>query len=105
MKKFFIASLMLLVVGCAGLVQTGSLSGAYESYENKDYEETLKLIRLAENITEINPELKAELTYLKAQTYEEMGENETAETLYQFLKEHHNDSQYGHLAAKRLEQE
>lgn len=103
MKKILIVSLALLVVGCASAVQTGSISQAYENYEGKNYEETLKSIRLAENISTITPELKAELTYLKAQTYEEMGRYETAQTLYKYLKNQHGDSQYGYFAAKRLE--
>lgn len=102
MKKVLIVSLALLVVGCASAVQTGSISQAYANYEGKNYEETLESIRLAENISKITPELKAELTYLKAQTYEEMGRYETAETLYEYLKNQHRDSQYGYLAAKRL---
>ncbi len=105
MKKVFIAGLTFLIVGCAGLVKVGSISDAYESYQEKDYDETLRLIRLAENVGETNPEEKAELTYLKAQTYEGMGQYETAETLYQYLKDQHKDSQYGYFATKRLEKE
>ena len=103
MKKIFLASLVLLVTGCASVLQTASISQAYENYEDKDYEETLKLISQAESISKTTPELKAELTYLKAQTYEEMGQYETAETLYEYLKDQHKDSQYGYLAAKWLE--
>ena len=103
MKKIILASLVFLVTGCANVVQTGSIAQAYENYEDKDYDETLKLISRAESISKPTPELKAELTYLKAKTYEEMSQYEIAETLYEYLKDQHNDSQYGYLAAKWLE--
>ncbi len=97
-----IASLALLVTGCATLAQTGSIEKAYEQYEAQEYEATLELIIRAEHVKETNPETKAELTYLKAQTYEKMGQKEKAITLYEYLKEQHADSQYGYLANKKL---
>lgn len=103
MKKIFFVSVVLLVTGCANVLQTGSVSQAYKSYAANDYEETLKLITQAERFSTTTPELKAELTYLKAQTFEEMGQSESAETLYEYLNDQHKDSQYGYLAAKWLE--
>ncbi len=103
MKTIFITGVLLALTACAGLIQTGTLNDVHKSYQDKNHDETLKLIRLAENINELSPELKAELTYLKALTYEEMGQHEQAKTLYQYLKEHHKASQYSYLAAKRLE--
>ena len=102
MKKTIILSLVLLTTGCATVFQTGSISEAYKKYKAQNYEETLKLISQAENVKETRPETKAELTYLKAQTYEKMGQIEKAITLYEYLKEQHADSQYGYLANKKL---
>ena len=47
-------------------------------------------------------EMKAELTYLKAQAFEKLGENATANTLYEYLSEQHGDSQYGYFAKEKL---
>lgn len=102
MKTIILAGIALLVTGCATFVQTGSIEKAYEQYEAQDYEDTLELIIRAEHIKETNPETKAELTYLKAQTYEKMGQIEKAITLYEYLSEQHADSQYGYLANKKL---
>ena len=102
MKKLFIPCSFILITGCANVLQTGSISDAYKKYETEDYEKTLQLITLARSINDISPELIAELTFLKAKTYEKMGQAETAETLLEYLKEQHNDSQYGYLAAKAL---
>jgi len=46
--------------------------------------------------------MKAELTYLKAQTHEKLGQQKIANTLYKYLFEEHKESQYGYLASKKL---
>lgn len=103
MKKLALAGLIPLIAGCTGLAQTGSISKAYETYERGNYVQTLKLITRAEYISMATPELKAELTYLRAQTYHKLSQNEKAYTLFEYLRDQHEDSQYGYLAAKRLE--
>lgn len=70
MKTIIIASLVLLITGCATTLQTGAISEAYKKYKAQNYEDTLKLISLANNVKETRPETRAELTYLNAQTYE-----------------------------------
>jgi tetratricopeptide (TPR) repeat protein len=97
-----LVAIVFMLIGCAGVLQSGSLNDAYESYNAEKYEEALKKIRLAENLNKMTPELRAELTYLKAQTYEKMGRKNSAVTLYQYLKEQHPESQYGFLAAQIL---
>ena len=104
MKKMVLTGLILSLAGCAGLAQTGSITKAYETYENGHYAKTLKLITQAENFSTVSPEFKAELTYLRAQTYRKLSQNEKAYTLFEYLKDQHKDSQYGYLAAKHLEQ-
>jgi hypothetical protein len=87
---------------CASLIQTASISEAYKHYESQQYERTLELITQAENAEAMSDETKAELTYLKAMTYEALDEDETANTLYQYLAKEHSNSQYGYMAAKKL---
>lgn len=104
MTKMVLAGLILTLTGCAGLAQTGSITKAYETYEHGHYAKTLKLITQAENFSTVSPEFKAELTYLRAQTYRKLSQTENAYTLFEYLKDQHTDSQYGYLAAKHLEQ-
>ena len=87
---------------CASLIQTASISEAYKHYERQQYDRTLELIRQAENAEAMPEETKAELTYLKAKTYEGLGEDETANTLYEYLAQQHSNSLYGYMAAKKL---
>ncbi len=102
MKKIMILALFITLAACSSMQQKGSISLAYSNFQDRDYEDTLMYISRAENVKDTNPELKAELTYLKAQTYEKMGEYEKAKSLYEYLNEQHANSQYGYLAKKRL---
>jgi len=100
-------ALVLLVAtlslgGCASLIQTASISEAYKHYDLQQYERTLALISQAENADAMSAETKAELTYLKAKTYERLGKSEIAYTYYEYLAREHSNSQYGYLAVKQL---
>ena len=92
----------LLLGACGSLIQTASISEAYKYYELQQYERTLELITQAENAGEMSAETAAELTYLKAKTYERLGQSEIAHTLYEYLAQEHSNSQYGYLAIKQL---
>ena len=101
-QKFLFLLLTLIVAGCSSVIQSASITEAYKKYEVQDYESTLELITRAENINETTPEMKAEMTYLKAQAHEGLGNYDVANTLYEYLAEQHQDSQYGYLASKKL---
>lgn len=95
--------LCLLATACAGFIENASLNEAYKHYQRGDYERTLELIAQAEAMGEpVPPERQAERTYLKAKTYEQLGDRHTARTLYAYLAEQHGDTQYGYLASKVL---
>ena len=92
----------VLLTGCGSFAKTASIEEAYEHYFSKDYDEVLVHITRAENFSEISPETRIELTYLKAQTYAQLGEKEKAKTLYTYLIEQHTDSLYGYFAKENL---
>lgn len=92
----------LTLGACSSLIQTASISEAYKHYERQQYARTLELISQAENAETMSDETKAELAYLKAMTYENLGEDKTANTLYEYLAQEHNNSQYGYMAVKKL---
>ena len=100
-QKVFLLALILSLGACASLIQSTSVTDAYKKYELQEFDRTLELITRAENAQETTPEMKAELTYLKAQTYESLGQQEVANTLYQYLVDQHKDSQYGYLASTK----
>jgi len=92
----------LTLGACSNLIQTASISEAYKHYERQQYDRTLELISQAENAEPMSDGTKAELAYLKAMTYEDLGDGETANTLYEYLVQKHGDSQYGHMAVKKM---
>ena len=100
--KAILLALTLSLGACASLIQSTSATDAYKQYKLQDYERTLELITRAENAKDTTPEMKAELTYLKAQTHEKLGQQRTANTLYEYLIKEHKDSQYGYLASKKM---
>ncbi len=102
MPKTILLALTLSLGACANLIQSTSVTDAYKNYQRQEYERTLELIIRAENAKETRPEMKAELTYLKAQTHEKLGQQKIANTLYEYLIEEHKESQYGYLAINKL---
>lgn len=100
--KTFLLSAIFYITSCASTIQSASISEAYKHYELQKFERTLELITRAESIGGTLPEIKAELTFLKAKTHEGLGQQEIANTLYEYLVEHHKDSQYGYLASQKL---
>ena len=106
MYKLILISLVILSVGCASTTRENSISLiglAYANFQDGNYENTLLHIIQVEQGGKITDEQKAELIFLKAQTYDEMGQRMKAEGLYEYLKEEHSSSQYGYLASKLLE--
>jgi hypothetical protein len=104
-KKTLVLVLTLFVTACASTIQSASISEAYKKYELQQFEKALELIIRAENSRETLPEMKAELTYLKAQTYESLGQQKIANALYEYLLIRHQDSQYSYLAIKKLNEQ
>ena len=104
-KKILVLVLTLFITACASTIQSASISEAYKKYELQQFEKVLELIIRAENARETSPEMKAELTYLKAQTYESLGQQKIANVLYEYLVAQHKDSQYHYLASKKLNEQ
>lgn len=102
MKKIFLFLFISSFIAACSAVQTGSLSRAYETYEEKDYQRTLELISFAQNVNDTSSELSAELSYLKAQTYAQLGMKEQSDNLFRHLAEQHKNTEYGYLAHKKI---
>ena len=104
MKKRVAAlvAIVCLSTGCAGTIQSASMIEAHKKYNQQDFEETLELISRAESAQTLSPQHVANLTYLKALTYEGLGEPQRAVILYEYLLEQHPGSQYAYMAEEQL---
>jgi len=101
--KIFLVIITLFIASCAGAIQSQSLADAYKQYDRQKYSRVLELITRAENIKETSADMKAELIYLKALTYEKLGQKSSAAALYEYLAEEFNETQHGYLAGKKLQ--
>ena len=100
-QQFLIIATVFLTA-CGGIIQSASVSEAHKSFAAQEFRQTLSLISQAENAGDVTPETQAELTYLKAQSYSRLGEQQNAYALYRYLMEHHRDTQYGYLASTAI---
>lgn len=102
MRNIFTFTCVFFMTACASTIHTASISEAYKKYDAQEFKRTLELISMAENSKKTTLETKAELTYLKAKTYESMGETGKAVALYKYITEQHANSQYSYLSSKKL---
>ena len=102
-RKVISVAALITLTGCASFIKAGSLNEVHERFNEQNYKETLILIRRAENLNELEPDLIAELTYIKARSLEALGHSREASALYDYLKSQHATSQYAWLAALRLD--
>jgi len=100
MMKMILLFLLGAFISACGSVQTGAVSRAYEKYEEKDYERAIELITFAQNVDDPSSELHAELSYLKALSYEQLGQREKADNLFRHIAKNYESTEYGSLARK-----
>jgi hypothetical protein len=92
---------LALITGCA-TAQRGAMNRAYSGIENKEYEFSLKRLSEAESYVEPEPELKAQISYLKGICYEGLYKNLEAKGIYKFIINTFPNSQYSYMARERL---
>jgi len=102
LKKAVLIAAAIALTGCANFIKAGSINEVYESFDEQKYEQTLVLIRRTENLSDFDPDLRAELTYMKAQTLAALGDSREANALYGYLKSQHSATQYAWLAELHL---
>ena len=99
--KVVVISLLLSLTGCAKLITVDNLENAHESFNERSYDDALVHIRKAEHFNKLNAEIRAELIYIKARSYEALGYERESNALYQHLISEHKTSQYSSLAKIR----
>ncbi len=98
--QFFLV-VTLVFSGC-GLAQHGAIIGAYEAIEKGNCISAYSHLSDAEKFAKTTPEIKAEITYLRAVCLEK--EQKYAEALgqYMYLIEHHPNSEYTYRVKSKL---
>ena len=93
---------LVVLTGCTSLLKTAALIDVHESFDEQNYTETLAHIRKAEYLSDLDPLLLAELIYIKARSFEAMGQEDESIALYSHLVSVYKSSQYSSLAKIRL---
>lgn len=106
MKKAVYSAVAIVIFasifGCAGTAQRGAMLRAHSGIGEKDYEFSLKRLSDAERYVAPEPELQAEISYLKGLCFEGLYKSPEAKAMYKFVTDKFPDSQYSYLARERL---
>ena len=91
----------LIIMGCA-TAQRGAMGISYSLIEDGKYESALRRLSQAELYVEPTPELRAEISFLRAKCYEGLNKTDDAIGLYEFIVQKFPDTQYAFQAQRRL---
>jgi tetratricopeptide (TPR) repeat protein len=105
MGKILKCSGMLICItflaGC-GMAQRGAMIWAYSDIEKGKYESALQNLSEAEGYEEPAPELKAEILYLRAVCYANLGRRIEAVGTLKYIIDKFPDSSYAYQAKETL---
>jgi outer membrane protein assembly factor BamD (BamD/ComL family) len=94
--------LAAVLMGCA-TAQRGAMSRANSSINEEDYKAALERLSEAEKYEEPTPELQAEIIYLRATCYEELGRKLEAVGALKYVVAKFPDSSYAYQAREKLQ--
>jgi len=103
MTRILIILLATVLIGC-GITQRGAITRAYSAIGEGRYDAALARLSEAEGYLEPTPELRAEITFLRARSYEGLQRTSDAVALYRYLVATFPESSYGYQARERLKQ-
>ena len=96
-----VAICIITLAGC-GTAQRGAILWAYSDIEKSKYESALQNLSDAEGYVEPTPELKAEISYLKATCYAGLGRYDEAIGVLKYIIDKFPDSIYAYQAKETL---
>ena len=105
MKRItLLVALLACALGGCTIAQRGGIDLAYRAYNKKDYATALRKLAEAEKFRETSPALKAEIAYLRAKSYEGLGNTAEAIGCYRYVATQFPDSQYAFMAKEKVKE-
>ena len=98
---FLLVAFPLVLQSC-GMVQDGAMIRAYKSFEKGECNKVLARLSEAERYKEPTPELRAEISFLRARCLETQQEISDAKGIYKYIISTFPQSQYAFSAKERL---
>jgi len=84
------------------MAQKGALDRAYANFNHGDYQDVLVHATRAESYKTHDPELRAEILFLKALALEKLNRGEESQGIFRYLVKQLPGTAYGHQAMERL---
>ncbi|MBU2713907.1 tetratricopeptide repeat protein [Zooshikella harenae] len=102
MKKLLWVILALTLTGCGSMARDGAFIRAQNNFSDGDFEETIEISDRALRMYEYDNEAKAQLLFLKAQSYQKLNKSAEARTTYQFIIDKYPNTEYAYRAKQAL---
>lgn len=85
----------ILSFGCTSLARDGAMIIAVNNYSDGDYKNTIDVVERALRHYDYTEEQKSNLLFLKALSYQNLGDYKSAYTLYKFIAYKYPNTEYG----------
>ncbi|WAJ72232.1 hypothetical protein [Catenovulum adriaticum] len=102
MNKWFLALGILTYLSGCSIAQKGAMIGAYNAIEENNCMLAYKKLRSAENHSDTTPELRAEITYLRAICLEKEQRYQEALGQHLYLIKAYPESEYSYRSKSKI---
>ncbi|OZG70699.1 hypothetical protein BTA51_24200 [Hahella sp. CCB-MM4] len=96
-------TLLLGLSGCSSMVKDGAMIRASNNYSDGDYEDTIEIVERSMHMYDYNDEEKSQLLFLKALSFQKLGDVQTAYSVLKYITYKFPETEYGFRAATILE--
>lgn len=100
MNKLIVLVLVVLLSACGS--KSGALYGAHKAYDSGEYSRAISKAMSAKRKYSYDDDSLAELDYIIAESYEKLGENKKANTMYRYIVETYPSTTHARLAKSAL---
>jgi len=101
MKYYKVVVLSLVLIGCS--ISSAGPSRSHKAYEKGDYPEAIRLVDRALNVYEYTDEDKANLYFIKANSYLKLNEKENALGTLTYITEQYPETESAYKSVALLE--
>jgi len=102
MRILSVFLILFTLSGCASLARDGSVYGAYNFFEKGEYVKTITKVEESMGMYSHTDDQKAELLFLKMQSYQKLDDMESTVGLLRYLSEVFPKTEHGFRAQQIL---
>jgi len=102
MRILLVFLVLFTLSGCASVARDGSVYGAYNSFEKGNYLKTITRVEESMSMYSHTDDQKAELLFLKMQSYQKLDDMESTVGILKYLAEAFPKTEHGFRAQQTL---